>query len=141
VIESLGFFMVYRVVMDVAFLMAAGFIQSPIGQISMTSRSDPRTLLYTIHGILKIGAVVLVIWGAVYAFRIDAIARSGFETFTEGAIVFGSLSLCLFLGFCVSRDSCLSEKYYPDSDFRLEFLLQSPPFRSMPLLLWVSFWP
>ncbi|MEY2697966.1 MAG: hypothetical protein RL333_2104 [Pseudomonadota bacterium] len=95
VIESLGFFMVYRVVMDVAFLMAAGFIQSPIGQISMTSRSDPRTLLYTIHGILKIGAVVLVIWGAVYAFRIDAIARSGFETFTEGAIVFGSLSLPL----------------------------------------------
>jgi small-conductance mechanosensitive channel len=79
VIASLGFLLVYTVAMDVSFLYVAGLIRSPAGKLLRTASSDPRLLLYGAHRVLLTLAVLMVIWGSLNAFRLDASAKSVLE--------------------------------------------------------------
>ncbi len=79
VIASLGFLLVYTVAMDVSFLYVAGLIRSPIGKLLRTASSDPCILLYGAHRVLLTLAVLMVIWGSLSAFRLDAAAKSALE--------------------------------------------------------------
>ena len=95
VIASLGFLLVYTVAMDVSFLYVAGLIRSPIGKLLRTASSDPRILLYGAHRVLLTLAVLMVIWGSLNAFRLDASAKLALEAVWETELQVGRFEIPL----------------------------------------------
>lgn len=94
-IASLGFLLVYTVSKDVAFLYVAGLIQSPFGKLLRTASSDPRTLLYGAHRALLAVTFLMVIWGSLSAFRLDASAKAWVQAVWESSLHLGATEIPL----------------------------------------------
>lgn len=93
VIGTLGFLMVYRVGMEVVFLLLAGVIRTPVGRLFRVCRSDPAVLLQTLHRILTGLTALMVLWGALYAFRIETVCRDWITQFWASSLAFGNATL------------------------------------------------
>jgi small-conductance mechanosensitive channel len=94
-IASLGFLLVYSVAKDVAFLYVAGLIESPIGKLLRTASSDPRSLLYGAYRLLLTLTVVMVVWGSLNAFRLEALAMSWGKAVWETSLHLGRVDFPL----------------------------------------------
>jgi small-conductance mechanosensitive channel len=92
-VASAGFLMVYTVAKDTAFLFLSGLIRSPAGKLLRTSSSDPRSLLTGAHHILVTISFLMIIWGVLYAFRIDALTKTWLLAFWRSSISLGQYFL------------------------------------------------
>ncbi len=93
VIGTLGFLLVYRVGMEVVFLLLAGVIRSPVGRLFRICRSDPALLLKTLHRILTGLTALMVLWGGLYAFRIETVCRDWIGQFWASSLALGNATL------------------------------------------------
>ena len=68
---TLGFIMVYGVALEIAFALLLGLLWSPLAQRSRVIRGNPRAVAYGLRRLLVIVTTGMILFGGIYAFRIQ----------------------------------------------------------------------
>ena len=68
---TLGFIMVYGVALEITFALLLGLLWSPLAQRSRVIRGHPRAVAYGLRRLLVIVTTGMILFGGIYAFRIQ----------------------------------------------------------------------
>jgi small-conductance mechanosensitive channel len=93
ILGTLGFAMVYTVARSVAFSLMLGCLQSPMGQCFHAVRARPQELAYRLHRSLFWLMAGLIVFGGLYAFRIQEEARVFIVDLSQASLPVGSAEL------------------------------------------------
>ncbi len=95
ILGTLGFVMVYTVAMSVAFALLLGFLQSPLGQCLHAAKARPQAFAFSLHRGLSWLTAGLIVFGGLYAFRIQEEARVLLVRLWQWSLPIGSSTLPL----------------------------------------------
>ena len=68
---TLGFIMVYGVALEITFALLLGLLWSPLARGSRVLRGHPRAVAYGLRRLLVIATTGMILFGGIYAFRIQ----------------------------------------------------------------------
>ena len=86
---TLGFIMVYGVALEITFALLLGLLSSPLAQGSRVLRSNPRAVAYGLRRLLVIATAAMILFGGIYAFRIQDDVYSWLSVIWQASLVVG----------------------------------------------------